>query len=54
MVYKYSEMRKILPRLLEYYEPMIAAQHMGTIGEDVPVPSGVVFEIREIMEAEVG
>ncbi len=49
---KYPEMQKILPTLLKYYEPMVAAQHMGTVGEPerVPVPSMIVAEIKELID----
>ncbi len=51
MTIRYPELQKVLPKLLAYYEPLVAAQHMGTIGnpEKVPVPSLIVAEIKEIM-----
>lgn len=52
MTYKYPEMRKIIPRLLAYYEPMIEAQHMGTVGASVAIPSTIVRELKELMETE--
>ena len=47
---KYPELAKILPQFLDYYQPLIPAQHMGTVGEDVPVPSLIVEEIKEILK----
>ena len=46
---KYPELCKILPEFLNFYKPLIPAQHMGTVGEDVPVPSLIVLEIEEIL-----
>lgn len=45
----YPEMRKILPILLEYYKQLIPAQHMGTVGEHVPVPNLICLEIEEML-----
>ncbi len=45
----YPELQKIIPMLLAYYEPLIPAQHMGTVGDDVPVPSEIVRELKEIV-----
>ncbi len=46
----YPELKKIMPNLLAHYEKLVPAQHMGTVGPEVPVPSEIVKEIKHWME----
>ena len=46
-------MKKILPILLEHYKKLVPAQHMGTVGEHVPVPSLIVLEIEEMLNVPI-